>query len=60
MAQALKKANKALNAVKLLPKFFNAKELMQITTNNFYTLLYNSSEKWLLIASNQTININFM
>ena len=43
---AIKKANKALNAIKLIRKYFNSSELIQIITSNFYSLLYYNSEIW--------------
>ena len=48
MANATKKANRALNAIKIIRKHFNTKELLQILTNNFYSILYYNSEVWML------------
>ena len=44
---AIKKANKSLNAIKLIQKFFNTKELLALTTSNFYSILFYNSEVWL-------------
>ena len=41
-----KKANNALNAIRLIRKYFNTPELLQLITSNFYSILYNNSEIW--------------
>ncbi len=41
------RANLSLNAVKLIRKVFNCKELLSLTTNNFYSILNYNSEVWL-------------
>ena len=47
LISAIKKANKSLNAVLLIRKFFNTKELLALTTSNFYSILFYNSEVWL-------------
>jgi hypothetical protein len=42
----LKKANKALNAIKIIRTFFNSRELMQIIYGNFFSLPSYNSEIW--------------
>ena len=46
IAYTVLKSNNALNAVRLLKKHFNTKELLQIVTSNFYSILYYNSEIW--------------
>ena len=48
VANTTKKANKALNAIKIIRKYFNTKELLQILTSNYYSILYYNSEVWML------------
>jgi endonuclease/exonuclease/phosphatase family metal-dependent hydrolase len=48
VATSIIKSNKALNAIKIIRKHFNTKELLQILTSNFYSILYYNSEVWLL------------
>ena len=38
--------NKALNAIRIIKKFFNKKELLQIITSNVLSILYYNSEIW--------------
>ena len=45
---AVTKANRALNALKLIRKYFNTKELLQLITSNFYSVLFYNSEVWRL------------
>ena len=45
---AIKKANNALSAIKLVKKYFNKTELLSIITANYYSRLYYNSEIWLL------------
>ena len=44
--QALQKANRALNAIKLIKNYFELAELVQLITSNFYSVLYYNSEVW--------------
>ena len=40
------KSLNALNAIKLIKKFFNRTELLQLVTSNFYSILYYNSGIW--------------
>ena len=44
--QAITKAKKALNAIKLVRKHFNKSELLKLITSNDYSILYFNSEIW--------------
>ena len=55
VSKVIVKANKALNAIKLIRKFFNKKELLQLLTSNFFSVLYYSSEVWHLGTLKSTI-----
>ena len=46
VSQCIKKSSKALTAIKLIRRFFSTKELIQIVTSNFYSILYYNSEIW--------------
>ena len=46
ISKTILKANKALNAIKLIRKFFNKNELLPMLTSNFYSILYYNSEIW--------------
>ena len=46
IAHALKKSMKALNAIRLIRKFFTQKELLCLITSNFYSILYYNTEIW--------------
>ena len=46
IAHCIKKSGKALNAIRLIRKFFTTKELLQIITSNFFSILYYNSEIW--------------
>ena len=46
IANTITKANKALNAIKLIRKFFNNNELLSLITSNYYSILYYNSEIW--------------
>jgi hypothetical protein len=46
--KAINKANKALNAMKLIARFFNTKELLQLLTSNYFSILYYNAEVWQL------------
>ena len=52
---AIKKANRSLNAIKLIRKYFNCKELLSLTTSNFYSILYYNSEVWLSSYLNENV-----
>ena len=46
VAKSIKKANKALLAIKLIAKFFNSMEIKNLLMSNFYSVLYYNSEIW--------------
>ena len=46
IASALKKSSKALNAIRLIKRFLDSNELLQLITSNFYSVLYFNSEVW--------------
>ena len=46
VAKILQKADRALNAIKLIKRFFNEQELLQIITSNYYSIMYYNSEVW--------------
>ena len=50
----INKANKALNAIKLINRYFNTKELLQLLTSNFYSILYYNAEVWQLGTLKET------
>ena len=43
---AVTKANRALNAIKLIKQYFTSEELLRLVTSNFYSLLFYNSEIW--------------
>ena len=45
---AITKAKKSLQAIKLIRKYFNNKELLTLINANFYSILYYNSQIWLL------------
>ena len=46
VAHAIKRSTKALNAIRLIRKFNNQRELLTLITSNFYSILYYNSEIW--------------
>ena len=46
VSHCVSKTNKALIAIRLLAIFFTNKELSQLITSNFYSILYYNSEIW--------------
>ena len=46
ISNAINKANIALHAIKLIKKYFNNQEILQLLTSNFYSILYYNSEIW--------------
>ena len=46
VAATANKALKALNAIRIIKKFFNKKELLQLITSNVFSILYYNSEIW--------------
>ena len=43
---SITKAKKALNAIKIISKYFNKNELLTLITANYYSVLYYNSEIW--------------
>ena len=54
------KANRALNAIKLIKKVFNTEELIQLVTSNFYSVLFYNSEVWHLKYLHQNLKSMFL
>ena len=48
VASAISKSTRALNALRLISRFFNRKELIQLVTSNVYSVLFYNSEVWYL------------
>ena len=46
VAQATKKANKSLHAIKMIKKYFKHSEITTLLTSNFYSILFYNSEIW--------------
>ena len=46
VANTINKANKALHAIRLIKKYFNQHEILQLLTANFYLILFYNSEIW--------------
>ena len=44
--KAILKSNKSLYAIKLIRKYFNSKEILNLLTSNYYSILYYNSEIW--------------
>jgi hypothetical protein len=43
---AITKSSRALNALSIIRRYFNTKELLQLVTSNFYSILYYNSQVW--------------
>jgi hypothetical protein len=52
IAKTTMKANKALNTVKLIRRYFETKEILNLLTSNYYSILYYNCEVWLLHSLN--------
>ena len=46
--KAIDKANKSLNAIKIIRKYFNSSDLIKLITSNYFSILYYNSEVWQL------------
>ena len=46
VTNAISKSSKALNAIRLISRYFNKKELIQLITSNYYSILFFNSEVW--------------
>ena len=44
--QTITKAKKSLHAIRIIKKYFNKNELLQLVTSNYYSILYYNSEIW--------------
>ena len=55
---AITKANKALNAIRLIRRYFNTNELLQLLTSNYYSILYYNSEVWMISSLKCTLKKN--
>ena len=55
IALTIKKSFSALNAICLIKKFFNQKELIQLITSNFYSIMFYNSEIWHLPLLNSNL-----
>ena len=55
VAHCILKSNKALSAIRLIKKNFTTKELLQLITSNFYSVLFYNSEIWHLQSLKSTL-----
>ena len=46
VAKAIEKSNRSLNALKLLRKYFSTKELINLVTSNYFSILLYNLEVW--------------
>ena len=46
ISHSIKRSMKALNAIRLIHKFFTKRELLSLITSNIYSILYYNSEVW--------------
>ena len=46
ISHAIKRSITALNAIRIIKRFFTKKELLSLVTSNFYSILYYNSEIW--------------
>ena len=53
ITRAIKGANKSLQAIKLIRKYFSKLEIIQLLTSHFYSKLYYGSEIWHIPTLNQ-------
>jgi hypothetical protein len=44
--KAIVKSTRSLNALKILRKYFNTKEMLQLVTSNYFSVLYYYREVW--------------
>ena len=54
------RANKALNAISLIKRYFTQDELIKLVTANFYSKLYYNSEVWQIPTLNQALKNKLM
>ena len=55
VSHCVTKSLNALNAIKLIKRFFKRDELLQLVTSNFYSILYYNSEIWHLPNLNNSL-----
>ena len=60
VAQSILKSNRALNAIRLLKRHFTTKELLQLLTSNYYSVLYYNSEIWHLHSLKSSLKQKLM
>ena len=60
VANAIKKSNKSLFAIKMISKFFTSKEIKILLDSFFYSVLYYNSEIWLLPSLNHSLKQQLM
>ena len=60
IASCALKSNRALSAIRLIRKFFTTKELLQLVTSNFFSILYYNSEIWHLPTLKQNLKKKLM
>ena len=60
VSNAIMKATRALNALRLISRYFNRKELIQLVTSNVYSVLFYNSEIWHLNTLKQTLKNSIM
>ena len=46
IAHTIKRSISALNAIRLIKKYFTKKELLGLVTSNFYSIMYYNAEIW--------------
>ena len=56
----IKRSTKALDAIKLIKKFFNQQEVINLVTSNFYSILNYNSEIWQLPSLKVTRKQNLL
>jgi hypothetical protein len=60
VAGTITRANKALNAIRLIRRYFNTKELLQLLTSNYYSILYYNSEVWMISSLKVILKNNLL
>ena len=50
ICHCISKSSKALTAIRLIARYFDSRELLQLITSNFYSILYYNSEIWHLAS----------
>ena len=57
VANAIKRSNQNIHAIRIIQKFFNLEELKTLVTSNFYSVLYYNSEIWHLPQLNPYLKV---